>query len=582
MALIPRDYQDYAVKSIFKFFTEHPSPEENPVVALPTGTGKSVVIAEFLIRAFAMYSKQKVLVATHVKELIDQNYLEFMGLWPQAPAGIFSAGLKRKDTHQKIIFCGIASIIKNLQAFGRVDILIVDECHLISQDDESMYLKVIAMLRVVNPRLRIIGLTATPWRAGQGKITDDGIFTHICFDSTDMASFNWFIKQGYLSPLIPKSTDLMLDVSGVHLRGGEFVEKELQLAVNKDEITRAALTEAIAAGHDRKHWLVFGAGIKHVKRITDMLNAMGVSARCVHSNTKEFPMTEKQRDDNIKDWKAGKFTAIVNNGILTTGVNFKAIDLIIMLRPTHSTVLWIQMLGRGTRPVYADGFNLLTKDGRLQSIAASGKQNCLVLDFAGNSKRLGPINDPVIPRKKGQKTGEVPIKICDGCGMYNHISARYCGGEPFRTNEGCGTEFIFKVLIKKTASSEVLIKDTEAPIVVEPMVDQVTYSRHDKAGKPPSVRVTYWCGISKYQEYILFEHEGFGRRKALSWWKERSNEPCPATTTEALAILASLKVPNQIRVWVNKPYPEILSYVFSDIPLPEAAYDGSPHPDIPF
>jgi DNA repair protein RadD len=564
MALIPRDYQEQSVDSLFTFFQTHPDSKDNPVVALPTGTGKSVVIARFLQRAFAMYARQKVLVATHVKELIEQNYEEFKGIWPTAPAGIYSAGLRQKDTHDAIIFCGIASIIKNIALFGRIDLMMIDECHLLSQDDESMYLKVIALLSSINPNFRVIGLTATPWRQGQGRIIDDGIFTHICYDATTMQAFNWFIKQGYLSPLIPKSTQTILDVSGVHLRGGEFVEKELQLAVNKDEITYAALQEAVLHGYDRKHWLIFGSGIKHVKKITEMLNYLGVSARCVHSNTKEFPMTGTERDTNIREWKEGKFKAIVNNGILTTGINFKAIDMIIMLRPTHSTVLWVQMLGRGTRPLYGeDGvFDLTTQQGRLAAIAASEKQNCLVMDFAQNSKRLGPINDPVLPRKKGEKTGEVPIKICEGCGNYNHISARYCGGEPFKNNEGCGMEFVFKILLKQAASSDELIKD-DNPIVETIKVDQITFNCHKKVGKPDSVKVTYWCGFSKYSEYILFEHIGFGERKARSWWKERSTLPFPTSTDEALKIIDKLLVPTHIKVWTNKPYPEILNYSFT-------------------
>jgi DNA repair protein RadD len=544
MKIIPRSYQVEAVKSIFDFFTAHQNPSENPVVALPTGTGKSIVIADFLQQAFGMYAHQKVLIATHVKELIAQNYAEFMGMWPTAPAGIYSAGLKRKDVNKAITFCGIASIAKKLYLFGKIDLIIIDECHLLSQDDESMYLKAIQYLKDQNPLLRIIGLTATPWRAGQGKITDDGIFTHICFDLTTMACFNRFIKEGFLAPLIPKSTETLLDVSGVHMLGGDFKQGELELAVNKDEVTFAALTEAVQHGYDRNHWLVFGSGIKHVERITEMLNHLGVSARCVHSK-----MPSSERDNNIRDWKLGLFKAIVNNGILTTGVNFKPIDLIVMLRPTSSTVLWIQMLGRGTRPS-----------------PETGKDNCLVMDFAQNTQRLGPINDPVLPRKKGESKGEVPIKICETCDMYNHISARYCGGQPYKTNEGCGSEFLFKVLIKQKASSNELIKNDE-PIVVDLAVDNIQFALHKKPSKPDCMKVTYNCGLSRYNEYILFEHVGFGQRKAATWWRARTAIPVPQTTEEALAIAHRLMVPNQVKVWVNKPYPEILNITFPEVPF---------------
>ena len=539
MKVTPRDYQEEAVNCLFKFFTEN--KQGHPVVAMPTGTGKSVVIARFLERAFGMYARQKVLVGTHVKELIAQNYAEFKGMWPNAPAGIYSAGLKRKDVYSNIIFCGIASIIKNIEQFGRVDLFLVDECHLISPEEESMYRRAIAIMQQLNPNVRVIGFTATPWRAGQGKITEGGVFTHIPFDVTSMKAFNRFISEGYLVPLIPRQTDTILDVSGVHLRGGEFIEKELQEAVNKDSITASALKETIMHGYDRNHWLVFGSGIAHVIRITEMLNERGISARYVHSK-----MPDKERDLNLKEWKEGKFRAIVNNGILTTGFNFKPLDLIVMLRPTHSTILWVQMLGRGTRP---------SPD--------TGKKNCLVLDFAGNTRRLGPINDPVIPRKKGEKTGEVPIKICDKCGMYNHISARFCGGEAIKTDAGCGAPFAFKTLINNGASTEALIKTEELPITETFNVETVTYDYYQtKSGKPPCIRVTYRTKFKKFTEYVLFEHVGFGERKARSWWKERTDFPFPENSRHAVQFLDLLKAPKQIRVIVNMKYPEIVQCLF--------------------
>jgi DNA repair protein RadD len=371
---------------------------------------------------------------------------------------------------------------------------------------------------------------------------------------TSVAAFNYLIAQGFLSPLIPKQTKVLLDVTGVHKLGGEFKASELQAAVNKDEVTYAALQETVAQGEGRVCWLVFASGVDHAETITAMLNHLGVSARVVHSK-----QGDKVRDTNIADWKAGKFTAIVNNGILTTGVDCPMLDMIVMLRPTASTVLWVQMLGRGTRPVYAPGYDLTTTAGRLAAVEAGPKHNCLVLDFAGNTKRLGPINDPVLPRKKGEGTGEAPIRICDACGMYNHASARYCGGKPVVSNEGCGAEFAMSVKIKDRASTDDLIK-TDHPVIQVFPVDTVTYAVHSKPGKPPSLRVSYYCGLKKFNEYIHFEMPGFLQRKAKEWWTARTdNAAMPETTTAAALWAPQLKVANRVRVWVNKPYPEIMA-----------------------
>ena len=525
----PRSYQIEAVMSVPAYFAEKSG---NPVIAMPTGTGKSVVIAMLMQYVFYTWPGQRVMILTHVKELIEQNHQKLMGLWPAAPAGVYSSGLNRKDTGRAITFAGIGSVAKKAAVFGHIDLVLIDEAHMVSPSDETLYQKFLADLKKVNPNIKVIGLTATPWRLGQGRITSDGIFTDVCFDITNMAAFNRLVAEGYLAQLVPRQTKLLLDIDGVHMRGGELIASELQTAVDKSEVTYSALKEACEAGHDRKHWLAFASGVEHAIHIADMLNDMGVPAIAIHSK-----MGDAARDQAILDFKSGKYRCAVNNNVLTTGFDFPAIDLIIMLRPTASTVLWVQMLGRGTRPY-------------------EGKANCLVLDFAGNTRRLGPINDPVIPRKKGDKAGgEAPVKLCGACGTYNHASVRHCAY--------CGQEFTFAVKINHAASSEQVMKG-DAPIVESFKVNHMTFSRHEKLGRPPMLKVTYYCGLRSFSEYVCIQHEGFAQRKARIWWKERApvNMGFPETTEAALTVANHLSAPTHVRIWVNKQYPEILAYCF--------------------
>jgi DNA repair protein RadD len=575
--LIPRDYQLAVDGAIWRWFATNPDPNTHPIVGMPTGTGKAFSIAYFMYNALRAAPNQRFINATHVKELVEQNYLELLNIWPTAPAGVYSAGLKRKDTSQQIIFAGIASIIKNVAKFGKVDILIVDECHLISNRETSMYMRLITALKERNPYLRVLGFTATPWREGQGHLTQgDGIFTHMAIDLTDMVSFNRFIKEGYLVPPVSKPTKTILDVDGVKLVGGDFNEKELQLAVNKDKITYAALLETLDYAHDRRSWIVFASGLEHCEKIREMLTHLGVSCRVVHSK-----MSDGERDDNIRAWKNYEYTAIINMGILTTGVNHPGLDLIVMLRPTMSSKLWVQMLGRGTRPLFVkQGYDLTTIQGRLASIAASPKQNCLVMDFAGNIKRCGPINDPIIPKKKGASKGEAPIKICDHCDAYNHISARFCGGEPYKTPMGCGAEFIFQVKIQKQASTQEVIRN-EAPEVKVYRVEQVLCSVNKKAGKPDSVRVTYYHSFSqKVMHFLLINHSPHLRDKAEKWWKKRTNLPMPNSAEEAVKMIPDFPVPTHVRVWANAhPFPQVMDECFMDeFEAPISPQDD----DIPF
>lgn len=557
-----RYYQDEADASLYEFFRTHPDPHDNPVVAMPTGTGKSVVIARFIKGVLSNWPSQRIMMLTHVKELIEQNADKLRAFWPNAPLGIFSAGLSEKNASMPITFGGIQSVQNCPELFAaldemgnilrKIDLIIIDECHLVSDKDNTGYQKFIRALRKVNPKLRVIGLSATPYRLGLGMITDGGIFTHICYDITGLNAFNRLIDEGYLCPLIPMPTEVKLEVDGVHKRGGEFIANELQDAVVKYQLTYDALAEAIEAAESRQHWLIFCAGIDHVRMAVEILETrFGISARGIHS--KMDPNLDGNRDDNIRDFLDGKIRALVNADILTTGFDFPGLDCIILLRPTSSPVLHVQILGRGTRPLYAPGYDLEDLEQRLAAMAASPKQNCLVLDFAGNTQRLGPINDPRIPKKKGEGTGEIPIKMCDNCGCLNHISAKFC--------INCNAEFLFDEKITPKASTLALIVRDE-PQVELFKVDSVTYQMHNKQGFTPSLKVNYFCGVRRFTEWVCLEHESSIRFKAQKWWKERSDVEPPATIAEALAHVENLRAPSQIRVWVNRKNPEILMSLF--------------------
>lgn len=530
MKIIPRWYQHECNDALWDYFTHSGG---NPLCALPTGTGKSVIIAMFLESIFRHYPRQKILCLTHVKELIQQNFAKLIHLWPGAPVGINSASLGQRDVHFPIIFAGIGSVAKHFASFGNVDLLIIDEAHLVSPDEETMYQFFIKGLKSMNPQLKVIGFTATPWRLGQGKLTEGGIFTDVCYDLTGMEAFNRLIAEGYLCKLIPKPTKTLLDVSGVHTRGGEYIAGELQSAINRDDVTRAALREALDIGSSRKHWLIFASGVEHAINVGKMLQLFGEPNVVVHSK-----MGDYERDKAIDAYRSGKVRVAVNNNILTTGFDFPEIDFIPVLTATLSSAKWVQMLGRGTRPS-----------------VETGKLDCLVGDYARNTKKLGPINDPVIPRKKGDKPGVAPIKQCEMCETYNHASVRYC--------ISCGYEFPVIVKLKREASTDELIKG-DIPITEVFEVDHVTVAEHKKAGKPLSMKLSYYCIsggniMPRFDEYVCVEHDGPAGNKAKHWWKERSSEPMPKTTTEAILLVDQLKMATHLRVWTNKhPYPEIM------------------------
>jgi len=558
-----RDYQDAAVESLFDYWAKETG---NPIVAMPTGTGKSPVIADFIYKAWIRYPGTRILVITHVKELVGQNFGTLLEHWPTAPAGVYSAGLRRKDIGKPVTFAGIGSIIKATHFFTP-DLVLIDECHTVSPKENTTYRKAIDVWLERNPCLKVAGFTATDYRLGQGMLVEPGgIFTDVCFDMTTRDAFNWFLSEGYLKRLIPKPTETEYDISAVRISStGDYNLNELQATVDKDTLTRQAVAEMIAKGANREHWLIFAAGIQHAEHVTQILVENGISASCVHSKT-----CESDRDEAVRAFKAGEFQALVNNGVFTTGFDYPGIDLIGVLRHTTSPGLWVQMLGRGTRPVWMPDYDLSTKEGRLACIAA-GTPNCLVLDFAKNTARLGPINDvkKPNPRKKKGVPGDSPAKICPSCMTYNHASARFC--------DECGAEFFFAPKIKNTAAEDELIAGTPEPIApLEEWFDvqTVTYSKHVpwNARKRihgravASLRATYNCvGLRAFTEYVCLEHEGHAGAMAKQWWKasvktEYANADLviPDSIDKALELGDTLMQPARIRVWVNRKNPQIL------------------------
>lgn len=579
----PRWYQEEAVNSLFDFFARNQGYDAtgkpvraNPLICLPTGTGKSHVIADFTKEAMRRFPHTRVIMETHVKELIEQNARKLQEAWPLAPLGIYSAGLKQRETMQPIIFGGIQSSVKKFPLFGKRDLLVIDEAHLVSPNNDTSYLQFIkelqwgefdpakitseAMFKAVlnqarnfNPYLRVIGLTATPYRLGLGCMTNGPIFTHIAYNLCTIEGFNRLIAEGYLCPLIPKRTKTELDVSGVGMSKGEFAQGELQAAVDKSDVTYGALTEVVEEGYNRGCWLVFATGIEHAEHIGEMLNgAFGIPSCVIHSKR-----TDKENEQALKDWKAGKYRAAVNMNALTTGVDHPAIDLIAMLRPTMSTGLWVQMLGRGTRPY-------------------PGKENCLVLDFAGNTRRLGPINDPVIPRPKGQGApGDAPVRICPKCGTYCHTMCKVC--------IVCGFEFPLEDKHGRHASNEELLR-SDLPQIEPFDVQRVILTPHvGKQSGKGSIKVSYFCSGAiprTFYEYISVESlsSKFWLHKSREWFRQRYtaypqgwhefNEEWDGDVpkTNSLIIKISeqgfLRHPTQIRVWLNRQDPKIMGYEF--------------------
>jgi DNA repair protein RadD len=527
VTLVLRPYQREAVDAIGKYFSEN---DGNCLITIPTAGGKSLIIATFVREAIEAWPDTRILILTHVRELITQNYAEMLGVWPDAPAGIHSAGLGRRDVRSQIIFGGIQSIHGKAYDLQRVDLVLVDEAHLIPRAADTRYMKFIGELRQINPYIKVVGFTATPFRLDSGRLDqgEDAMFDGTAYE----ANIRDLIREGFLSPPISKTAQAQVDTTGVGTRGGEFIPGQLEAAALDPETIEAVADEIVAHGEDRKGWLVFGCGIKHSTAMAEALVRRGITCETIFGDT-----TGPERDDIIARFKRREIQSLSSMGVLTTGFNAKHVDLIALVRPTKSTGLYIQIVGRGTR-------------------LDEGKENCLVLDFGGNIARHGPVDRPFVkPPGTGNGEGTVPMKICPECGAPNLIAAREC--------LTCGAEFEMQgsQVSTRAATMEILSR-TKTPEWLD--VTDIRYRRHTKPGKPDSLCVSYYTGLLAHREWICFEHTGYAREKAVSWWKKRAPATqVPNTVTEALTAYQALAVAKKILVRENGKFTEIVGVSFA-------------------
>jgi DNA repair protein RadD len=504
-----RDYQTDAIEQgLFKYYDDN---DGNPLIILPTGSGKSLVIAAFLKRIFGENPQARVLILTHVQELIQQNYAELIRLWPDAPAGVNCAGLGKRDVHSKIVFGSIQSVHRRAYDLQRVDLVIVDEAHLIPNSADTMYRNFLETVGRINPHMRVVGLTATPFRLGSGYLHEgkNALFSDISYE----ISVRTLIDRGFLVRPVTMAGGPEIDTSHVGTRNGDFIPAELARAAGDSRLTEQICDTIVEHGQGRRGWLVFGCGVEHSEQIASALRTRGVNCGT----------PKGERAATIAAFKSQELRALSSMNVLTTGFNAPHVDLIALARPTKSTGLYVQMVGRGLRPL-------------------PGKTDCLVLDFGSNIERHGTIDMPKVrtPKKTG---GPAPTRTCPDCGTTCPAAAAFC--------PQCG-------LIFERSGPELTERHAELTII-NPSTPQwlpvsaVGYSKHNKPGKPPSLRVTYTCGDypynTTYSEWITLQHDGYARQKAIAWWRRRGPEvPVPESIDEALMMVLHLKDPTEICV----------------------------------
>ncbi|WP_245676582.1 DEAD/DEAH box helicase [Devosia elaeis] len=537
MMFRPRYYQDEAVDSLFAYWEQEPG---HALIDMATGTGKSGTAGMVDQRLVTGWPDLRILNCTHVEELVAGNYQELLGIWPFAPAGIFAASLGRRDRNAQILFGQVQTIWNKASEIGWVDVLKIDEVHLVPNDANTMYRVLINDLLAINPDMKIVGFSATLYRLDSGRLDegDDRLFDKVVYEY----GIRRGIDDGYLTPITSKRVETMIDISGVRTTKGDYAPGALAAAVKAQDKYGRIVEEVFDTEGHRKSALFFCPGIENAHTMAELVRAAGRTCEVISGKT---PKNERRR--LIEAFKRGDIWALSNDNVLSTGTNLPRADLLVDTYKTKSANRYAQRAGRLTRVIYPPGFDPERTDaaGRRDAIANGPKPDARYMDFVGNIYEHGPV-DQIEPKRPGKGGGEAPVKLCPQCEEILHASVRVC--------TCCGHQFEFDTAPKVLATA------SDAPILSteEPIWRQVTgrkFQRHEKVGGLPSVRVDYSLGLEIQKDWICPGHTGYPKQRADRYWINHGGQrPFPKNPDEFLARAGELAITTEVRLKKNGRY----------------------------
>jgi len=481
----PYDYQVRAIEQFWAAMRE--DARIRPCLAMPGGSGKSMVNAEIIRQTMAGKPTARILMVVRSMELVKHDADALRKLWPGAPMGVVCSGMRKKEWGEPIIIASTGSVAKHAERLGHIDLFLIDEAQDMSDDDDSAIRKLVAALLERNPDMRIGGYSASPYRLSQGMLTDgdNPVFNRIL----EPVSIEELIHRNKLMPLRSKQTVFHMDTAGVHKSGGDFIASEMAAKFNTLENNAAVVAEVKARAESYRHWLVFCSNRQHAADVASAFREAGVPADSVDSGD---PVGLRKR--KIADFESGKIRALCNVGILTTGYDFPALDCIVFLRDTMSPGLYLQSAVRGMR-------------------IKPHTDHCLVLDFVGVVQRHGPITRVNPPKAKGNRAGDTPMKVCDACDELCLMFATVC--------PACGAPF--KVAPKGSAPKEPLVLHDDDIMGWEDEFKTVEVKgwrwRIQRAIKKPVdlIAVSYYSRVLSdppIVQYLCVQHGGLTERKA--------------------------------------------------------------------
>lgn len=394
------------------------SPDQ--LVQLPTGAGKTIIFVGLLEKCLREFPKLSASVLVNKIKLVDQTQEKLLLAINEERIGLFCGSLGDYDMERSITVASIQSISRRTP---RLNLLIIDEAH--NAENSPTYSNFIRRCREANPNLKIIRFTATPYTMTGFIYGPERDVKELTYKRT----LREMIDEGYLVEPVFKSSKEKFDTSKIQTKRGEFIMSQVEKLSKDREKVRRQVADALPRLTKRSKIVWSATCIEHALMIQEEIQVFE-PASVVHSE-----MSDSTRRRNLEEFEEENVRHLVSIMIVTEGYDFPPVDAIVMMRPTRSAVLYVQLVGRGLRPVYPKGSDLSTIEGRREAILESGKLDCLVLDYGEVVENLGHPNDPYIPGvNKTAKKAEKRAIICPACDEINFLPVKEC--------RSCAYEFV--------------------------------------------------------------------------------------------------------------------------------------------
>ncbi len=553
-----RPYQIEALQTVMADLRE----ERFALLQAATGAGKTIIFSELIRQWMTEYPAMRIGIAAHRQELITQARDKLVTVWPEGRRhiGLACAGVGRVDVNQPVVIGSVQTLAR--RALRRpIHLLIIDEAHRVpalktdvrypdtdmggerpvdgvgpgSHPAGGQYHDLVDRLSAINPGLRVLGVTATPFRLSHGYIYGNeckpghsNLWPRLNYQIT----LDDLVAGGHLSPIRAKeAVDMGESLAGVRLAKGEYDQGQLGDLLSREVHIQSAVEAYEKYGEGRDKVLAFAVTIEHAVKLAEAFARAGHPAEAVHSN-----LHGRDRQRILASFDHGGLKVLVNVGILTEGWDSPRVNCILMCRPTKAPALFVQMIGRGTR-------------------LHPGKTDLLVLDLANNFRTHGDPSDPEVEFGSGgsRKEKKPEPRVCPICQAIVPVNQNRCWS--------CGHVWQIE-----------LTEKTESPEMVEirplpPGASRVeSWWAEDHVSQKGNylMRLVVKCRPGN-QVWHFLDFDGtasaFGRKKArILWWQLTGGGIPPESVREALARQGELRMPEFVTVVKDNGYKRIKEF----------------------